>query len=122
MQGVKTSVISTTINSVTVQTTRESSYFQSASAHSSNKGKKQWKAHQEAILQLQCPSRTSCNINQYVKINFIRHELNVFTQLNVFTHIESGFVSKKCGSTHNVVTFRFVHPSPVLLVSINYFL
>lgn len=71
MQGVKTSVIPTTINSVTVQTTRESTYFQSASAHSSNKGKNNGK-HQEAILQPQCPSRTSCKINKYFKINYIR--------------------------------------------------
>lgn len=35
------------------------------------KGKNNWK-HQEAILQLQRPSRTSCNTNHYFKINYIR--------------------------------------------------
>lgn len=35
------------------------------------KGKNNGK-HQEADLQLQCPSRTSCNINKYLKINYVR--------------------------------------------------
>lgn len=71
-QGVKTSVIPTTVNSGTLSRQFGNLVISSLLQHIHQiKGKNSGK-HQEAILQPQCPSRTSCNINKDFKVNYIR--------------------------------------------------